>query len=65
MGENKKTMCYNCIHHKYNKEISLTECNAPQNNKNYWGYSKVKDLFYTDGCPFKGLDENGEYLYWN
>ena len=65
MERNNKTMCYNCIHHRFNKDASLTECKSPQNDEKYWNYSKVKDLFYTDNCPFKELEKNGEYLYWN
>ena len=63
--ECNKKICYNCKHHKYNNEVSTTMCNAPQNNKTYFDYNKVKGLFYTSKCPFKELEDNGEYLYWN
>lgn len=61
----KRNICYNCTHHKYNTFNKITECVAPQNDKNYCEFDKVKNLLYTDKCPFKTYDEDREYLYWN
>lgn len=65
MESKKKCICHNCVHRKYNEKTLETECHAPQNNKEYCGYDKNKNLFYTDHCPFKDFGDGGEYLYWN
>lgn len=55
--------CNGC---RYCRDLSIVHtivCNAPQSSKEHPDYDKYKDLFYTEDCPLKEIEN--EFIYWS
>ena len=64
--ENKTSeMCFNCKYRTYNSDRGVTECLIPQEQKDCYFTHWKQHYNDVDGCPFKELEEGGEYTYWN
>ena len=59
-----KQMCFNCKHRIFNVESCVTECSIPKEEKNSYFTKWVKHYNDADWCPFKELEDGGEYSYW-
>ena len=65
MGNKEKQLCYNCKYRTYNGESGIIECLIPKEQKECYFTHWKQHYNYADGCPFKELEEDGEYAYWN
>lgn len=59
-----KERCFNCKHRSYNIMRNETECLIPKQQKESYFSMWAKHNDENSSCPFKELEDGGEYTYW-
>lgn len=64
MKNKDKQMCFNCKYRTYNSESGVTECLISKEQRDSYLNQWSERYGDADGCPFKKLDDGGEFTYW-
>ena len=64
MKKNNKQVCFNCKYRTYNSDRGTTECSITKERKDNYFTQWVQRHGEFECCPFKRLDDGGEYTYW-
>ena len=65
MGNKENQLCYNCKYRSYNGESGITECLISNEQKECYFTHWSERYNDVDWCPFKELEDGGEYTYWH
>lgn len=59
-----KQICFNCRYRIYNIDSGSTECSISEERRDKYFTQWVVRCSESESCPFKRLDDGGEYIYW-